>query len=196
MQLARADVPIIHTRGMQPLQHLPEVLHVCGQTLRRHGGIFDHADGLCVALHPAQHTQPCLPQVPDLVDIGPVHTGAGIYEAGGLRVLLEGIGLCVNRFAAVAPKFGDQDGRGKAFYEGRVPLQLDVLETQLQNLPVHQLDRRRRVLQRNEIGLETGFQRVAMGTDHHLFLRRQRVQRDRDLGDEGQCPLAPRKQFA
>ena len=35
-----------------------------------------------------------------------------------------------------------------------------------------------------------------MGTDHHLFLRWQRVQRDRDFGDESQGSLAPREEFA
>ena len=52
------------------------------------------------------------------------------------------------------------------------------------------------MLQRDEIREETAFQRVAMGTDHHDLLGRQRIQRELDFGDEGEGSLASGQQLA
>ena len=196
MQFPRTDMAIENARSVQTFQHRAEVPHIGGQTLRRHGGVFDHADGLGVPFHAAEHTQAGLPQVPDLGDIGPVYAGAGIHQTGSLGIPLESRGLRIDLFAGIPPELGDQQRRRQSLHEGGVPFQFDVLETQFQDLPVHQFDRGGMVLQGDEIGLETALQRAAMGTDDHFLRRWKRVQGNGDFGDECQGSLASRKEFA
>ena len=48
----------------------------------------------------------------------------------------------------------------------------------------------------DEIGLETAFQRTAMGADDHFFRRRERVQGNGDFSDESQGSLASCEELA
>ena len=195
MQFARADMTVKDAGRVETVQHLAEILHIGRQTFGRHGRIFDDADGLGVTLHSTQHAQAGLAEVPNLGHFGAIHPGAAGNQAGGGYILFEGFGLRVDFLAGIPPEFDDQNRRGKAFDESRVALEFDVLETEFQDLSVHQFHGGRAMLQSDEIGVETAFQRIAMGTDHHFLLRRERIQGDGHLGDEGQCALAAREEF-
>ena len=52
------------------------------------------------------------------------------------------------------------------------------------------------ILQCNEVGLVALRQAIAVGTEHHLFVRRKGVERDFDGGDKAQRALTSTDEFA
>ncbi len=190
VQAADAGVAVEGAVGAVAAQRVAEEGHELRQPLRRHGGVLDERDRLGVAGHRVQQRHGGPAQVPQRVALGGVEHGDGVEQArDAVQPAAQSLDAVGHFRGRIAAELDHEQGLGPAADGPQGVAQGQVAGRQFQQQVVHQLDRRRPVLQADTQGVHGVGQRGELRDEQAARLR-QRHQGQFGLGDDGQRALA------